>query len=407
VRAGSLPTQDFHEIEKQLSCGPGACNVMGTASTMNAVSEALGMMPPGFSTLPVADPVRMARAEAAGERIVALVRQDVRPSALMTTAAFDNAVRVLLALGGSTNAVIHLLAIAGRLRVPLTLDRFDELSREVPCVADVQPAGRALIDELHAAGGIPAVMKRIEPWLDLGATTVVGKSWREVLADVGEPAGAVVRSPEQPVAAAPTLAIVRGSLAPAGAVIKVAAASPALLRHRGRAVVFDSYDELLARIDDPRLEITADDVLVLRNAGPRGACGMPEWGMLPIPKRLQQQGVRDMLRISDARMSGTSFGTVVLHVAPEAAVGGPLALVQTGDVIELDVDGRRLDLHVAEAELTERRARWQPPASPHLRGWPRLYLDQVLQADEGCDLEFLRPRSAEAARFVPPVVGRS
>ncbi len=407
VRSGSLPQASFHEIEKQLSCGPGACNVMGTASTMNAISEALGMMPAGFSTMPVGSPERAAGARHAGIRIVEMVDENLCPSDVMTREAFDNAISVLLALGGSTNAIIHLLAIAGRLGLNLTLDRFDTLSRDIPCVADVQPAGTHLIDEFHAAGGVPAVMTRIADHLNLAAVTLSGSSWSAVLSDVRVHNDTVIRPVDTAVALPPTLAILRGNLAPSGAVIKVAAASPGLLKHSGPALVFDSYDEMLRDIDDPALEVTADTVLVLRNAGPRGACGMPEWGMLPVPKKLQAAGVRDMVRISDARMSGTSFGTVVLHIAPEAAVGGPLALVQTGDRITLDVERRTLTLEVDPSTLETRAKSWKAPTSPHLRGYPRLYLDQVLQADEGCDLEFLRPRTKEALKFVPPLVGRS
>jgi dihydroxy-acid dehydratase len=407
VRRGRLSEDEFREVEKALACGPGACNVMGTASTMAALAEALGMMPAGGSTRPVAARERYAAAEEAGARSVALVAEDLRPSRILTPPAFDNAVRVLLALGGSTNAVIHLLAIAGRAGVPLTLDRFDALSREVPGLVDVEPAGHGLVEDFDRAGGVPALVKRLEPWIDGDALTVAGRPWREILAAVAQPAGETIRPLDRPLSRPPTLAVLRGSLAPSGAVLKVAAATPALLRHEGPALVFDSYAEMLERIDDPALEVTPATVLVLRHAGPKGAPGMPEWGMMPIPEKLQQAGVTDMVRVSDARMSGTGYGTVVLHVAPEAAAGGPLALVRSGDPITLDVPARRLDLRVDDAELARRRRTWTPPASPHVRGYPRLYLDTVLQADEGCDLDFLRPRDERARRFVPPVIGRS
>ena len=407
VRAGRLSEAEFEEVEKALYSGPGSCNVMGTASTMSALAEALGMMPAGSSSAVVNDKQRYATATAAGARIVEMVKDDLRPSAILTPAAFDNAVRVLLALGGSTNAVLHLLAIAGRALVPLTLERIDAASAAVPCLVDVQPAGNGLMEDLHAAGGVPAVMKRLAPWLDLDARTISGRSWKALLSEIVYAENETIRSLDRPVAPAPTLAVLRGSLAPSGAVLKVAAASRDLHRHQGPAVVFDTYAEMLARIDDPGLEVTPDSVLVLRNAGPKGGPGMPEWGMLPIPKKLQQAGVRDMVRVSDARMSGTSYGTCVLHIAPESAVGGPLALVRTGDRIRLDVGARRLDLEVPEEELGRRRAGWVPVESPHLRGYPLLYLKEVLQANEGCDFDFLRPRSESARRFVGPVVGRS
>jgi dihydroxy-acid dehydratase len=407
VRAGRLAETEFHEVERALFPAPGACNVMGTASTMAALAEALGMMPAGFSTRPAAAPERFAAAEAAGERIVAMIEEDLRPSRVLSPGAFDDAIRGLLALGGSTNAVLHLLAIAGRAGVPLGLDRFDALSGDVGALVEVQPAGAGLVEDLDRVGGVPAVLKRLEPLLDGRTLTVAGRSWREILAGAAPPPESVVRPLDRPLAAAPALAVLRGSLAPSGAVLKAAAATPALLRHEGPAVVFDSYEEMLARVDDPALDVTPRSVLVLRHAGPKGAPGMPEWGHIPVPRKLQQTGVADMVRVSDARMSGTAYGTAVLHVAPEAAVGGPLALVRTGDRIALDVPARRLDLLVAEEELRARRARWVPPPSPHRRGFPRLCLDTVLQADEGCDLDFLRPRDEAARRFVPPTVGRS
>ncbi|MCG6926083.1 MAG: dihydroxy-acid dehydratase [Acidobacteria bacterium] len=407
VRSGRLVEEEFHEVEKALAAGPGACNVMGTASTMAAMAETLGVMPPGTGTPPAGSAGRLRDAESSGKRIVAMIAEDLRPSRLLTPDAFDNAIRALLALGGSTNAVLHLLALAGRAGVDLPLRRFDVLSRDIPCLVDLEPVGVGLVDDFESAGGVPALLKNLEPIMATDALTVTGRTWREELATVERPGPGAIRPLRDPVAASPTLAVLEGSLAPNGGVLKVAAATPALLRHEGPALVFDSYADLRARIDDPDLEVTAETVLVLRHAGPRGAPGMPEWGMIPIPKKLQQAGVRDMVRLSDARMSGTGFGTVVLHVAPEAAVGGPLALVRTGDRIALDTPARRLELLVPDEELARRRARWRPPDSPHHRGWPRVYIDTVLQADEGCDLDFLRPRDAAARRFVPPEVGRS
>lgn len=407
VRAGTLPAASFHEIEKALSCGPGACNVMGTAHTMSALSEALGMMPAGASTAPVDAEERRCANVWAGQRIVEMVHEDLRPRAILTAAAFDNAIRVLLATGGSTNAVVHLLAIAGRVGVPLTLERFARLSADIPCLVDVQPSGQHLIADFHRAGGVPGLLKRIERWLDGDAITLTGTRWTAQLENVRAQDESVIRPLTNPVAPAPTLAVVKGNLAPSGAIIKLSAASPALARHKGPAIVFRNYADMLARIDDPALPVTPESVLVLQNAGPRGAPGMPEWGMIPVPRKLQVAGVRDMVRLSDARMSGTSFGTVVLHVAPESAVGGPLAFVRDGDLVELDAVAGSLTLHVEESELERRRSVWQPSLTTHLRGYPRLFLEQVLQADEGCDFEFLRPRSPEALEFKGPVVGRS
>jgi dihydroxy-acid dehydratase len=407
LRMGEITEEDFKAIEKCLSCSVGACNVMGTASTMNAMSEALGMMPPGSSTLAVDDPRRPQLARAAGRRIVAMIEEDLRPSRLMTAASFDNAVRVLMALGGSTNAIIHLIAIAGRLNIDLLLSRFDTISREVPCLANTQPSGEYLIDGFHDAGGVPAIMKRIEGLLDTRSRTMTGSSWKEILAEITVHDDDIILPFEKPLHRPPTIAILRGNLAPDGAAIKVSAASPRLLRHTGPALVFRSYEEMLARIDDPELPVWEDSVLVLTNAGPKGVPGMPEWGMIPVPKKLQLKGIRDVVRVSDSRMSGTSYGTVVLHVAPEAAIGGPLAFVRDGDSISLDVEARRLEIGVEVRAMEQRKADWRPPECRHLRGYPRLYYDEVLQAPEGCDFRFLRPRDAASAVFIPPVVGRS
>jgi dihydroxy-acid dehydratase len=336
---------------------------------------------------------RLRLAAAAGRRIVEMAREDLRPSAILNPPAFENALRVVMALGGSTNAVVHLLAIAGRAGVPLTLDDFDRVGRTTPVVANVRPSGKHHMEDLAEAGGIPGVMKVLAPLLAREVLTVTGQTLGAVLDGVPVPGTwqDVIAPLERPLRAEGGLAILRGSLAPAGAVLKVSAASPALLRHRGRACVFRDLEDLDARVDDPALPVAPDSVLVLQNAGPVGGPGMPEAGSLPIPAKLLAAGVRDMVRVSDARMSGTAGGTVVLHVAPEAAVGGPLALVRDGDEIQLDADARRLDLLVPGAELARRRAEWRAPAAGFARGYRRLFVERVLQASEGCDFDFLRP----------------
>ena len=407
VRSGKLSESDWRDLEGCIACGVGACNTMGTASTMTCLSEALGMMLPGVASLPAADSRRLIAAEATGRRIVEMVREDLRPTKILTVAAFDNAIRALMALGGSTNAVIHLVAIAGRLNIDLSLSRFDELSQSTPWLVNLSPSGKFLMDDFHAAGGLPAVLAELGALLDRGCLTVTGRTLGENVASARVHNRDVIRSADAPLAPQGAIGVVRGNLAPRGAVIKLSAASQNLLRHRGRAIVFRDYADMLARINSPDLPVDAASVLVLQNAGPKGVPGFPEWGMIPVPQKLLMQGVTDVVRISDSRMSGTSFGTVVLHVAPEAAAGGLLALVQDGDEIELDVPARRLELLVDTEELNRRRAAWSPPASPHRRGYPRLYIDHVLQADEGCDFDFLRPRNADDLYFVPPVVGRS
>ena len=406
-RTGKITERDWRELEGCISCGVGACNVMGTASTMAGLSETLGMMLPGTSTIGAIDARRLAAAEASGRRIVEMAEQNLRPSDIMTREAFDNAIRVCMAVGGSTNAIVHLVAIAGRLGISLPLDRFDELSRTTPYLANVKPSGKYLMPEFHAAGGIPAVMKEIVSLLHTQPLTASGKTIGEYLAGVECHNREVVRPLSAPLADDGAIAVVRGNLAPNGAIIKTSAASAALMTHTGNAVVFENYQDMLDRIERDDLEVTATSVLVLKNSGPKGVPGMPEWGSIPVPAKLQKAGVTDLVRISDGRMSGTFYGTVILHVAPEAAAGGPLAIVETGDQIRLDVPRRSLQLLVPDAEIQRRLARFQPPVSEHLRGYPRLYIDHVLQADEGCDFDFLRPKNAEELRFVPPVVGRS
>jgi dihydroxy-acid dehydratase len=407
LRAGRITEQDFRELEACYGCSAGACNTMGTASTMTALSEALGMMLPGTSAIPATDARRVAAAEASGRRIVELVHEDLRPSQILTSAAFDNAIRTLHALGGSTNAVIHLIAIAGRRNIDLPLDRFDELSTSTPLLANLSPSGKHLMEAFYAAGGLPALLAEIRDLLNLDCMTVTGKALGELLGGARSFDREVIRPRAEPLRASGSLAVVRGNLAPCGAVIKTSAASSSLLKHRGPAIVFESYDDMLARVNDPTLAVDRHSVLVLCNAGPKGVPGFPEWGMIPVPIKLLAQGITDLVRISDSRMSGTGYGTVVLHVAPEAAAGGPLALVCNGDVIELDVENRRLELLVDASELDRRRKAWKPPASLHLRGYPRFYIDHVLQAHEGADFDFLRPRSDAELRFIEPTVGRS
>ncbi|MHB1938839.1 MAG: IlvD/Edd family dehydratase [Acidobacteriaceae bacterium] len=406
-RTGKLSTQEWRQLEACMSCSVGACNVMGTASTMAALAEALGMMLPGTSTLAATDEGRMVAAEDTGRRIVELVEKNIRPADIMTAAAFDNAIRLCMAIGGSTNAILHLTAIAGRLGIGLPLQRFDELGRNIPCIVNLRPSGEYLVHALHAAGGVPAVMKEIEASLDTDCLTVTGKTVGGNLEDVVCLDRRVIRPLSEPVAAEGALAVLWGNLVPSGAVIKTSAASPHLLRHEGRAITFENYGDMLARIDDPDLEVGPDSVLVLKNCGPKGVPGMPEWGAIPIPVKLQKAGTTDMVRISDGRMSGTSYGTVVLHSCPEAAAGGPLAIVENGDTIRLDVPQRTLELLLPDDEIAARLARWKPPATAHVRGYPRLYIDHVLQADQGCDFDFLRPKSSDEVEFVPPVVGRS
>ena len=406
-RAGRLSDADWTELEGCLSCGVGACNTMGTASTMAQLSETLGFMLPGAGAIPTGDARLAAMAEATGRRAVELVHEDLRPSRILTPASVDNAITVLAALAGSTNAVIHLCAIAGRRGIRPPLERFDELSRRVPVIVDMAPSGQHLMDAFFDAGGLPTVLRELAPFLDTTALSVAGGSMAEIIARARPPDGASIRTLGNPAFASAGIAVLRGSLAPDGAIMKTAAASPALFRHRGPAVVFRGHDDLYGRIDDPALRVHAGSVLVLTGCGPRGVPGMPEWGQIPIPKRLLEAGVLDMVRISDARMSGTSYGTVIVHVAPEAAAGGPLALVRDGDMIALDVEARTIDLDVPAEELARRRADLPDWPRPHRRGWPRLYEEHVTQAPDGCDFDFLEARSADDLTFVEPTIGRS
>lgn len=391
-RAGNLSEEEFGEVEENLVRSRGHCMVMGTASTMNSLTEALGIALPGNGAIPAADSRRILLAEKAGRRIVAMAAEGLRPSSVLTRKAMENAITLLCALGGSTNAVVHLPALAGRLGFALPLDLFDSISRRTPLLANVRPAGSFQMEDFFYAGGVPAIMRQLLPLLHGDEPTVTGRTVSENVAQSNIVDTEVIASPDKPLKSEGGLAILRGNLAPAGAVIKHAAASPGLLQHRGRAIVFQGISDLQERIDDPALDVNPDDILVLQNAGPIGGPGMPEVGNLPIPKKLLKQGVRDMVRISDARMSGTAFGTIVLHVAPESAVGGPLSLARTGDVIELDVPGRRLELRVDREELDRRRGEWQRPQPAYRRGYGRLFLDHVLQAPEGMDFDFLLGR---------------
>jgi len=394
VRAGRMSEEEFRAAESCLARGNGHCNTMGTASTMACLTEAMGLQLPHSATAPAVDAERLRIAAEAGRRAVVLAREDRPISELLTRQSFENAVRVNAALGGSTNAVVHLLAMAGRAGVPLSLADIDQLSCDVPLLVDLLPSGRHFMADFHAAGGVPAVLHELGELVDADVPTVSGRRLDDVRADAVRRRPEVIRSRQEPLQPPGSgVAVVRGSLAPDGALVKQSAASQGLLRHRGRALVFDSIEDYEARIDDPSLDVDAATVLVVRYAGPRGYPGMPEIGNLALPKRLLRAGVEDMVRISDARMSGTSYGTVVLHVAPEAAVGGPLAFVETGDEIELDVPHRRLEMLVDEETLASRRLRWQPPVPASDRGWTKLYIDHVQQADKGADLDFLVGRS--------------
>ncbi|WP_406263747.1 L-arabinonate dehydratase [Actinacidiphila glaucinigra] len=390
-RAGLIGDCEMAELESGLARSPGHCMTMGTASTLTAAAEALGMTVPGASSIPAVDSGHDRMAAASGMRIVDLVREDLRPSAILTREAYEDAVATVLALGGSTNAVIHLIAMAGRSGVPLTLDDFDRIARTVPVLANLRPGGRYLMEDFHFAGGLPGFLTRLRDAgvLHLDRRTIAHRTLGEQLAGALVHDDDVIRPLDAPLAAEGGVAVLRGNLCPDGAVVKHIAAEPHLLEHIGPAVVFDDYRTLQRTIDDPGLGITEDSVLVLRGSGPLGGPGMPEYGMLPLPDHLLKKGVRDMVRISDARMSGTSYGACVLHVAPESHVGGPLALVRTGDLITLDVPARTLRLEVDDAELERRRAQWQAPPPRYGRGYGALYQDQITQADTGCDFRFL------------------
>ncbi|KAM9861777.1 dihydroxy-acid dehydratase [Leucobacter sp. BZR 635] len=401
LRAGEVTQEEFTEFESGLNRSAGHCMTMGTASSMASLTEALGMQLPGAAALPAVDSRRTVLAEDTGARAVELAESGLRPSEIMTRRAFENAIKLNSAIGGSTNAILHLLAIAGRLGVDLTLDDIDRIGREVPLLVDLMPSGRYLMEEFAYAGGIPALVTVLEDTLDLGVMTVTGKTLGESMLGARNDDPEVIRPLDSPVLPAGSgTAVIRGNLAPDGAVLKISAAEPHLLEHEGPAIVFDSLEDYMAVAEDPDLDVTERSVLIVRNCGPRGYPGMPEVGNLPLPKRLLDLGIRDMLRISDARMSGTAYGACVLHVAPEAAVGGPLALVQTGDIVRMSVADRELSMLVSDEELDARRAAWAPPAIERDRGWTKMYVDHVLQADKGVDLDFLVGRSGDQAERV-------
>ncbi len=397
LRAGNITEADWQGIEDGIARSPGHCMTMGTASTMTSVVEAMGMTLTGAASIPAPDSRHAQMATLTGKRIVDMVWEDLKPSDILTPRSFDNGVTTALALSGSTNAVVHIIALARRAGYDLTIDRFDELARRTPVLANLRPSGKYLMEDFYYAGGLPALLARLGDLLNTGERTVTGRTLGENIAGARVFNDDVIRSRETATVDNDGLAVLRGNLAPGGAVIKPPAAEQHLLRHTGPAVVFKDYNDMATRIDDPALVVDRDSVIVLQSAGPQGAPGMPEWGQLPIPKKLLEQGVRDMVRISDARMSGTSYGACVLHVTPESHVGGPLALVRDGDLIELDVPGRRLNLQISDEEMARRRAAWAAPAPKFTRGYGSLYLKHISQADKGCDFDFLETAPAAAA----------
>jgi dihydroxy-acid dehydratase len=394
LRAGNITEDDWRGVEDGIARSPGHCMTMGTASTMTSAAEAMGLTLSGAASIPAPDSRHAQMATQSGKRIVEMVWEDLRVRDIVDARAIDNAVTAVLALGGSTNAIVHLIAVARRAGVPLDLERFDALARRTPVLANIRPSGKYLMEDFYYAGGLRGLLSQLTDLLDRTALTVSGRTLGENLEGAAVFHDDVIRPRTNPLVERDGLAVLRGNLAPDGAVIKPAAMEAHLQRHTGRAVVFKDYNDMAKRIDDPSLEVDKDSVIVLQSAGPQGAPGFPEWGQLPIPKKLLQQGVRDMLRISDARMSGTSYGACVLHVAPESFVGGPLAFVRDGDSIELDVPGRKLTLKVSDAELAKRRAAWKQPQPHYVRGFGTLYLKHVTQANEGCDFDFLEDGAA-------------
>ncbi len=392
LRAGNITEADWGEIEDGIARSAGHCMTMGTASTMTSTVEALGLCLSGYASIPAPDSRHAQMATLTGRRIVEMAWEDLKPSDILTASSFDNAVMTTLALSGSTNAAVHLIALAKRAGFALSLERFDELARKIPVLANIRPSGKYLMEDFFYAGGLRALLKQLSNFLSLSEQTVDGKTIGELIADAKVFNDDVIRSADKALVKSDGLAILKGNLAPDGAVIKPPAAEAHLLKHTGKAVVFKSYDDLSARIDSADLEIDANSVIVLQNAGPQGAPGMPEWGQLPIPKKLLEQGVRDMVRISDARMSGTSYGACVLHVTPEAYIGGPLAFVQDGDLIELDVPARKLNVLISDAEMAKRKAAWVAPAPKFERGFGKIYLQHIQQANNGCDFDFLETK---------------
>ena len=391
LRAGTISEQDWQEVEDGIARSPGTCMTMGTASTMTSAAEVLGLTLPGASSIPAADSRHAMMATHTGRRIVEMVWEDLKPLDLLTAASFDNAVTAVLGLGGSTNAIVHLIAMARRAGVALDLARFDELARSTPVIANLRPGGKYLMEDFYYAGGLRAFLRQMGELIDGSQRTCNGRTLGQNIEGAEVYDADVIRPRSEALLESGGLAVLHGNLAPNGAVIKPAAMEPQLRRHTGPALVFRNYDDLAARIDDPELPVTRDSVIVLQSAGPQGAPGMPEWGQLPIPQKLLKEGVRDMVRISDARMSGTSYGACVLHVTPESHVGGPLALVRDGDLVTLDVEARRIDMQVSEAELARRRADWRRPIPKFSRGYGVMFLKHVQQADTGCDFDFLAP----------------
>jgi dihydroxy-acid dehydratase len=395
LRAGTITERDWQEIEDGIARSPGTCMTMGTAATMMSIAEGLGFTLPGASSIPAPDSNHAKMATLSGKRIVDMVWEDLKPRDLLKKESFDNGIVTLMAMGGSTNALIHLVAMAGRAGIKLPLERFNEFSARTPLLANVRPSGdKYLMEDFYYAGGLRALLAELKDLLQLDARTVNGGTLGENLAGARIFNEDVIRKRENPLKESGGLVVLRGNLAPGGAVIKASAASPKLLTHVGKAVVFEDYNDMAARIDREDLDVDADSVLVLRNAGPLGGPGMPEWGMLPVPKKLLKQGVRDMVRISDARMSGTSYGTCVLHVAPESFIGGPLALVRNSDLVELDVQNRALNLKVSAEEMQRRKSAWKAPACKFERGYGAIFSRHVKQADEGCDFDFLEGTAA-------------
>jgi len=405
-RAGRMSDEEWREFEECLSCGLGSCNTMGTASSVALMTEMLGFMLPGSATIPAGTQERRDAARASGRRIVEMVKENLIPSKIATPASFRNVIRMLHAIGGSTNALVHIFGCAGRIGGDISVDDINKLGVGIPVLADVEPSGRFLIQDFHQAGGLPQLLKRLETHMELESINLMGKPWKEQISKEFV-ANEAMREVDKPLRENGAFVLLKGNIAPDGTLLKVSAASPELFNHSGPAFIFEGYEEMREKLEDPNLPVTKDSVLILRGCGAVGVPGMPEWGMIPIPKKLAQQGVKDMIRITDSRMSGTSFGVCLLHVSPEAAVGGPLALIQNGDIIELNVANKSVNVKISEAELEERRKNWKGFTSEHLRGWPLLYQQHVLQPDLGCDLDFLRAPTPAHRRFVPPVVGRS
>ena len=404
-KSGLLSDREWSTLEENISCSLGGCPVMGTASTMKGLSEILGMMLPGTSSIPANHSTRYAAAETTGRRIVEMVDGGFCPSRIMTRESFENAIVFLAAVGGSSNAIIHLIAIAGRLGIQLKLDEFSNLTKQIPLIVNLQPSGAHNMDRFHVSGGTPATIKQLFPLLHTNCLTALGNTIQEAYEHAEVYDNDVISSIAHPFKDRSGFIVLRGNLSPDGAIVKRSAISPELKKHIGKAVVFQDYTDMQNRIDDKELDVDENSVLVMKNCGPIGA-GMPEWGLIPIPEKLLKKGVRDMVRISDARMSGTSYGTVVLHVAPESAVGGPLAIVNDGDQIELDVENGSLNLLVDDSAIRKRLSSWNPPKSSHARGFMRIFEEQVLQADHGCDFKSLRPRDMSEVKLIEPIVGR-